>query len=155
MRVFGPIRVEVAGLFQRKHRFVSTGRVLGELETASLSQESQFREADGQQFVIQREGLLTDRYTMRQGNLELATVERMDITYRAVPYHLSRAGLLGPYQLRNEQDAVVLEITKPSVLISEIEIEMLQDGDLLLVVLAYFLMRRHLQRRRSRAGASD
>jgi hypothetical protein len=60
---------------------------------------------------------------------------------------------LGAWQLRNEQDTVVLEI-KPGFLTSGTEIEMLQDADLPLVLLAYFLVRLRIQRRRRRVGAS-
>ena len=52
MRVFGPVRVEAEGFPQRRHRFMSSGQVLGELETSLFSRESAFRQADGQQFVI-------------------------------------------------------------------------------------------------------
>jgi hypothetical protein len=154
MRVFGPVRVEAEGFPQRKHRFMSGGQVLGELETSAFSRESVFRQADGQQFVIRPKGFLSSTYHLQQGEVEWATAERMEISYRAVPYYLRRAGSQGAWQLRNEQDAVVLEITKPGFLASGAEIEMMQDGDLPLVVLAYFLMRRRIQSRRRRVGAS-
>ena len=153
MRVFAPIRVEAKGFFQRRHRFISAGQVLGELETALFSRQSLFQQADGQQFVIRPKGPLSSTYHMQQGEIEWATMGRSDITYRAVPYYLRRAGSLGAWQLRNEQDAVVLEI-KPGFLTSGTEIEMLQDADLPLVVLAYFLVRLRIQRRRRQVGAS-
>ena len=153
MRVFAPVRVEAKGFLQRKHRFISAGQVLGELETALFSRQSLFHQADGQQFVIRPKGPLSSTYHMQQGEIEWATMGRSDITYRAVPYYLRRAGSLGAWQLRNEQDAVVLEI-KPGFLTSGTEIEMLQDADLPLVVLAYFLVRLRIQRRRRRVGAS-
>lgn len=154
MRVFGPVHVEAEGFPQRRHRFTSGGQVLGELETSAFSRESLFRQADGQQFVIRPTGLLSRTYHLQQGEVEWATAEHMEISYRAVPYYLRRSGSLGVWQLRNEQDAVVLEMTKPGFLASGAEIEMMQDADLPLVVLAYFLMRRRIQSRQRRTGAS-
>ena len=48
----------------------------------------------------------------------------------------------------------MLEITKPSFVASGAQIEMMQDADLPLVVLAYSLLRRRIQGRRRRVGAS-
>ena len=134
MRVVTPIHVEAEGLLQRKHCFVSGDQVLGELGTAFLSRESVF--------------------SMHLGEIEWATAERFEISYRAVPYYLRRTGPLGVYPLQNEQDAVVLEITMAAFPARRTEIEMVQAADLPLVVLAYFLVRLRAQRWRRRVGSS-
>ncbi len=154
MRVLSPIHVEVEGLLRRRHYFVSGDQVLGELRTAFLSRESVFSQADGQRFVLRTKGGISAVYSMHLGEIEWATAERFEISYRAVPYYLRRTGPLGGYELRNEQDAVVLEITMAGVPARRTEIEMAQAADLPLVVLAYLLVRRRAQRWRGRVGSS-
>ncbi len=154
MRVFSPIHVESEGLLRRRHCFVSGDQVLGELGTAFLSRESVFSQADGQRFVIRSKGGIGAVYSMHLGEIEWATAERFEISYRAVPYYLRRTGPMGAYQLRNEQDAVVLEITMATFPARRTEIEMVQAADLPLVALAYFLVRLRAQRWRRRVGSS-
>ncbi len=154
MRVFSPIHVEAEGLLHRRHSFMSGDQVLGELGTAFLSRESVFSQADGQRFVIRTKGWISTVYSMQLGEIEWATAERFEISYRTVPYYLRRTGPLGGYELRNEQDAVVLEITMATFPGRRTEIEMVQAADLPLVVLAYFLVRLRAQRWRRRVGSS-
>ncbi len=154
MRAFAPIQVEAEGLCPRIHRFVSRGQVLGALETAPLGKESVFRQADGQRFVIQREGLLTGKYSLRQGDRVLGQANRMDLTYESAPYCLRRSGLRPAYELRDGQDAAVFAISRALSVTPRAEIDMQHDADLLLVVLAYFVLRRNVQRWRGRVGAS-
>ena len=154
MRVFSPIHVEAEGLFRSRHCFVSGDQVLGELGTAFRSRESVFSQADGQRFVIRTKGGISTVYSMHLGEIEWATAERFEISYRAVPYYLRRTGPLGGYQLRNEQDALLLEITMAAVPGRRTEIEMAQAADLPLVVLVYSLVRRRAQRWRRRVGSS-
>jgi hypothetical protein len=154
VRVSSPIHVEADGLLRRRHCFVSGDQVLGELGTEFLSRESIFSQADGQRFVIRTKSRISAVYRMHLGEIEWATAERFEISYRAVPYYLRRTGPLGAYQLRNAQDAVVLEITMATFPGRRTEIEMVQAADLPLVVLAYFLVRRRAQHWRRRVGSS-
>ena len=104
--------------------------------------------------LIRTKGGISTVYSMHLGEIEWATAERFEISYRAVPYYLRRTGPLGGYQLRNEQDALVLEITMAAVPGRRTEIEMAQAADLHLVVLVYSLVRRRAQRWRRRVGSS-
>lgn len=109
--------------------------------------ENVFRQADGQEYLIKRETVLPRSCSLCQGDLVLATASYTHLTYQAVPYYLHRIGLWPGYELRNEQDAVVLTLHCVLSTTLKAETDMRQDAGLALVVLAYHRVYHRFRRR--------